>query len=172
MCSFSDGRPQVAPASVWDQMRSFAGGASVVWYLLLSATAVTADDAGTAVIALTLPESNTTSGYFPLSNALRSILRLAVADVNGGTSANAAATSVEGNLTLSVVEVATGSRAIKGLCEALAAVGENGTFGVSKISSGVCCCILAQGCISAALTAVQGWPERCETTACSTYIRS
>lgn len=98
----------------------------------------------TSVIALTLPQSNTTSGYFPLSTALRSIMRLAASDINAEALATATSTSdfdedsafssfpaVEGNLTLSIVEVATGNRAIEGLCDALASVGENGTFGVS-----------------------------------------
>eukprot|EP00903_Cladosiphon_okamuranus_P014086 g13093.t1 len=106
---------------------------SVSCLLLWSATTLApaaANDAGTAVIALTLPESNTTSGYFPLSKALRSVMLLAAADVNGGALVTTSGTPVEGNLTLSVVEVATGSTAIEGLCEALSSVGENGTFGI------------------------------------------
>ncbi|CAM9905211.1 unnamed protein product, partial [Ectocarpus sp. 13 AM-2016] len=81
------------------------------------------------LIALTLPETNTTSGYFPLSKALRSVMRLAVDDINRGALAetlpDASTASLDGNLTLSVVEVATGSRAIEGLCDALEYVGEN-----------------------------------------------
>lgn len=109
-------------------------GAAAVYWLLWSATTTTpaaANDAGTAVIALTLPESNTTSGYFPLSKALRSVMRLAAVDINGGALATASGTPVEGNLTLSVVEVATGTMAVEGLCDALSSIGENGTFGVS-----------------------------------------
>ncbi|CAM9785173.1 unnamed protein product, partial [Ectocarpus sp. 13 AM-2016] len=89
--------------------------------------------ADASLIALTLPETNTTSGYFPLSKALRSVMRLAVDDINRGALAetfpDASTASLDGNLTLSVVEVATGSRAIEGLCDALEYVGENGTFG-------------------------------------------
>eukprot|EP00904_Undaria_pinnatifida_P014239 jgi/Undpi1/9946/HiC_scaffold_28.g12400.m1 len=90
---------------------------------------------GSHIIALTLPQSdlsagtasNESDGYFPLSKALTSVMRLAVDDIN--------AAGVEsltlGNLTLSVVGVKTGTRAMEGLCEALESVGANGTFGVS-----------------------------------------
>lgn len=109
---------------------------SVIFLFLLAATSVPAVHADASLVALTLPESNTTSGYFPLSKALRSVMRLAVEDINGGALATtlpddaSTASSLDGNLTLSVVEVATGSRAIEGLCDALEYVGENGTFGV------------------------------------------
>lgn len=93
-------------------------------------------DGETSIIALTLPESNTTGGYFPLSKALRSVMKLAVADINAGalsaTSSSTTPSPLEGNLTLSVVEVGTRSQTMEGLCEALATVGENGTFGVRK----------------------------------------
>lgn len=127
-------RPTAAMASAKHQIRRlFSSGLfAISWCLLWSSIPAAANDAGTAIIALTIPESNATSGYFPLSKALRSIMRLAAADINGGGLAAAAETPVEGNLTLSVVEVATGSRAIEGLCEALSSVGENGTFGVSR----------------------------------------
>lgn len=122
----------------------------VLYFLLLTAAApVAAQSNGgaagsssttTSVIALTLPQSDTTTGYFPLSKALRSIMRLAASDINSGAlwstiidgdTTSFSPTAAEGNLTLSIVEVATGSRAIEGLCDALASVGENGTFGVS-----------------------------------------
>ena len=92
---------------------------------------------GSHIIALTLPQthhsasaaSNETGGYFPLSEALTSVMRLAVNDINAATDADSLTT--EGNLTLSVVGVETGTRAMEGLCDALESVGENGTFGVS-----------------------------------------
>ncbi|CAB1099788.1 unnamed protein product [Ectocarpus sp. CCAP 1310/34] len=120
--------------------RSFAacgGGSSVsagISLILLLSAGFPAVHADTSLVALTLPEINTTSGYFPLSKALRSVMRLAVEDINGGalaaTLSDAPAASLDGNLTLSVVEVATGSRAIEGLCDALEYVGDNGTFGI------------------------------------------
>lgn len=61
-------------------------------------------------------------------------MRLAAADINAGAEATATPTA-GGNLTLSIVEVATGTRAIEGLCDALASVGGNGTFGVGSSTS-------------------------------------
>eukprot|EP00752_Nemacystus_decipiens_P004321 g3946.t1 len=112
-------------------MHNLCGFSAGACLLSWSVRAVAANDAGTAVIALTIPETNSTSGYFPLSRALRSVMRLAAADINAGAVTTAAAeTPVEGNLTLSVVDVTTGVSAVEGLCEALATVGENGTFGI------------------------------------------
>ncbi|CAM9570734.1 unnamed protein product, partial [Scytosiphon promiscuus] len=109
----------------------------IISLLLSSATVVGAqEDGATSIIALTLPENNTTGGYFPLSKALRSVMKLAVADINAGalstasTSSTSPSSPLEGNLTLSIVEVGTSSQTMEGLCEALATVGENGTFGI------------------------------------------
>ena len=92
---------------------------------------------GSHIIALTLPQTdlsagtagNESDGYFPLSKALTSVMRLAVDDINA---AGIDPLTTDGNLTLSVVGVKTGTRAIEGLCDALESVGKNGTFGVSQ----------------------------------------
>lgn len=123
----------------WSLLLACAGASSAIpiFLLLMSATTavVSAVDAGTSIIALTLP--STTSGYFPLSEALGSIMRLAAADINAEAEATTTPTA-GGNLTLSIVEVATGTRAIEGLCDALASVGGNGTFGVGASTSSLC----------------------------------
>ena len=89
-----------------------------------------------SIIALTLPKgdlptnasgSDSEGFFFPLSEALTSVMRLAVDDIN----ARGVGPLAGGNLTLSVFEVETGSAAMEGLCDALEAVGENGTLGVS-----------------------------------------
>lgn len=86
------------------------------------------------MIALTLPrtgkavvEANDTDdsrGYFPLANAVQSAMRLAVDDVN------ALGSLLEGSLSLAILEVNTVMASVEGLCNALHAVGENGTYGV------------------------------------------
>ena len=90
---------------------------------------------GSAIIALTLPQKTDLStstgddseGFFPLSMALTSAMRLAVDDINAG----GVDSLTGGNLTLSVFGVNAG-REMEGLCDALEAVGKNGTFGVSE----------------------------------------
>ena len=72
------------------------------------------------------------AGFFPLSEALTSVMRLAVDDVNAGDGV-ASSPLTDGNLSLSVVGVHTGAtRAMEDLCDALKNAGENGTFGVSE----------------------------------------
>lgn len=105
------------------------------------------------MIALTLPQhtgtttaimeaNNTTTEdaswgeYFPLANAVQSALRLAVDDVN------ALGTLMEGSLSLELLEVDTVMGAVEGLCEALHAVGENGTLGVSVFFCWNACIII------------------------------
>ena len=93
---------------------------------------------GSVIIALTVQQgdiSADTTGngsggfFFPLSEALTSVMRLAVDDINAG----GVTSLTEGNLSLSVVELKTGGiRAMEGLCDALEVIGENGTFGVSE----------------------------------------
>ena len=91
---------------------------------------------GSSIIALTLPQrdlptstsGSESDGFFPLSKALTSVMRLAVDDVNAG----GVGPLTGENLTLSVFGAKTGTRAMEGLCDALEAVGENGTFGVSE----------------------------------------
>lgn len=92
---------------------------------------------GSSIIALTLPQGNLSDGaagdgpegfFYPLSEALTSVMSLAVDDVNA---AGVASAPNGGNLSLSVVGGKTGIRAMEGLCDALEAVGENGTLGVS-----------------------------------------
>ena len=91
---------------------------------------------GSHIIALTLPHSDLSAGdagndsddgYFPLSEALNSVMRLAVDDINAGSSESLTVR----NLTLSVAGAKTGTLAMQGLCEALESVGANGTLGVS-----------------------------------------
>lgn len=93
---------------------------------------------GSSIIALTIPPqrdfptnssgSESEGFFFPLSKALASVMRLAVDDVNAREDIGLLA---GGNLTLTVFGVEAGSGAMEGLCDALEAVGENGTFGVS-----------------------------------------
>lgn len=118
--------------------RAFCVTAAPALLLLVSLIAwwEDASAADTSVIALILPQSTgdtagneSGGGYFPLSNALRSVIRLAADDVNAGSLSSLTG----GNLTLSFVEVGTGTRAMEGFCTALEAVGTNGTFGVSFI---------------------------------------
>lgn len=92
-----------------------------------------------SIIGITLAQDNLSGGtngdgssggavFFPLSEALASIMRLAVDDVN----ARSAASLREGNLTLSVFGVNTGTSVMESLCNALEIIGEKGgTFGVS-----------------------------------------
>lgn len=92
-----------------------------------------------SIIGLTLPQgdpSDDTNGdgsgggfFFPLSEALASAMKLAVDDLNAGGFGS----QTEGNLTLSVFGVNTGTRVMEGLCDALEIIGEKGgTFGVSE----------------------------------------
>lgn len=94
-----------------------------------------------SIIGLTLPQGDPSDGtesdgsgggfFFPLSEALASVMRLAVDDVNAGGFGSL----TEGNLTLSVFGVNTGTRVMEGLCDALEIIGEKGgTFGVSETS--------------------------------------
>lgn len=92
---------------------------------------------GSSLIALTIPQrglptnssgSESEGFFFPLSQALTSVMRLAVDDVNAREDIGLLAGE---NLTLAVFGVEAGSGAMEGLCDALEAVGENGTFGVS-----------------------------------------
>ena len=92
---------------------------------------------GSVIIALTVQQGdisadttgNGSGGFFPLSEALTSVMRLAVDDINAG----GVTSLTEGNLSLSVVELKTGGiRAMEGLCDALEVIGDNGTFGVSE----------------------------------------
>ena len=92
---------------------------------------------GSVIIALTVQQGdisadttgNGSGGFFPLSEALTSVMRLAVDDINAG----GVTSLTEGNLSLSVVELKTGGiRAMEGLCDALEVIGENGTFGLSE----------------------------------------
>lgn len=113
--------------------------------LLLSSWWVKASTAvDTTIIVLTVAQndlatSNTSnanftgdesSGHFPLSNALESVMRLAADDINAGASEALGLT--EGILKMAVAEVNNGAQAMEGFCNALEAViGKNGTFGVS-----------------------------------------
>lgn len=69
------------------------------------------------------------SGYFPLSNALESVMRLAADDINAWAWESLGLT--EGTLKMAVAGVNSGAQAMEGFCNSLEAVGENGTFGVS-----------------------------------------
>ena len=76
------------------------------------------------------------SGYFPLSDALESVMRLASDDINAGGSESLGLT--EGDLQMVVARVNSGTQAMEGFCNALEAVGGNGTFGVSASSLQQC----------------------------------
>lgn len=128
--------------------RYWLGGASLLFALkpgratsaallfccvLLSTRWKPATSADTSVIAFTLPQNidggagnEESSGYFPLSKALTSVMQLAADDINSGEFSSL----TDGNLTLSVVEVSTKTRAMEGFCSALETIGGNGTFGV------------------------------------------
>lgn len=96
-------------------------------------------NATTTVIALALPQTGIyvtaggreeeTEGYFALSKAVQSAMRLAADDVN------AAGTVMEGNLSLALVEVDTPMSAVKGLCDVLEALGEVGAYGVGPFAT-------------------------------------
>ena len=119
------------------------GGSAAVSLLLVLGACLNAGTAvDTTIIVLTVAQSdfatsNTSSpsnftgeessGYFPLSNALESVMRLAADDINTGASSLG---PTEGDLTLKVIGVKSGIQAMEGFCTALEAVGENGTFGV------------------------------------------
>lgn len=64
--------------------------------------------------------------YLSLSDALESVMRLAADDINSGASI------LEDDLKLAIVGVNSGVQAMEGFCKALEAVGDNGTFGVSR----------------------------------------
>ncbi|CAM9520631.1 unnamed protein product [Ascophyllum nodosum] len=118
------------------------GSAAVSLPLVLGACLNAGTAVDTTIIVLTVAQSdfatsNTSSpsnftgeessGYFPLSNALESVMRLAADDINTGASSLG---PTEGDLTLKVIGVKSGIQAMEGFCTALEAVGENGTFGI------------------------------------------
>lgn len=96
-------------------------------------------NATTVVIALTLPQTGIyvtsgssdeqSEGYFPLSKAVQSAMRLAANDVN------AVGTVMEGNLSLEMLEANTTMAAVKGLCDIMGALGDIGAYGVGSFAT-------------------------------------
>lgn len=93
----------------------------------------------TTVIALTLPQTGiyvsetrgneASEGYFPLSKALQSAMRLAADDVNAVDSV------MKGSLSLALLEADTAMAAVKGLCDVMGDLGEIGVYGVGSFAT-------------------------------------
>ena len=127
------------PTSVKYGFRRWAAPALLLFFLRRWDAATVG---ASSIIGITLAQGNLSGGstgdgsggggfFFPLSEALSSIMRLAVDDVN----ARGVSSLTEENLTLSVFGVNTGTSVMESLCDALEIIGEkDGTFGVSVLS--------------------------------------
>lgn len=68
-------------------------------------------------------------GYVESSQAMESVMRLAVDDINS----DLGPTLVDANLSLTVIQASSTTAALQGLCTVLSNTSMNGTFGVSLV---------------------------------------